>query len=719
MEEMMEQKESHCPPPLGQYPWFVISHGEGCEDQTFCTLPTSAPKHVRRCSIPELRGKEIISYCHGWVILSDHKTGMLCNLWNPVTSESIHLPPIELKQIEYIALSSPPGDPDAIVLLFRGENTPAILFCPILHGKSWTEMKYGDDDIYEDGIEDDLSTPVSCNGKVYAISHIRLVLIEIVAPNRLAIRPLQCEIPLNFSDHCISCQGTYHLVESCGELFCMCSASAGMPEEDVNIHIFKLDFSSMTWEEVKSAQNRVFFIGGGYQSSLSCPAVEPDTEGNYIHFMFPEFIKSLYSYNIEDKSILLSLLCPDVPTPCHNPVWLIPQRRLIDECQANRTTGKEEQGRKEEEIEVRERGNDEMIDVEKKGGLTDGHLMNLSYGILELIADRCIPIGYMKFRATSKCFRSAIPPVQWRTASARLQTHTLSPWLVLYDKNKRIMTFIDPQFGDRYFITISDLIGDAIICASNFGWLLMVRGDRSIFFFNPFTRNIIQLPDLPLGLFSSFSFSSMPTSLDCQVVAVRIPCLEKFDVHVTSPGRSDWVFFTVSKEVPYPYRNSPIFSNSKFHLLGSDGNLADFDFDFVEGYAWEVLDVPIKPCNSGEQKFLVDCGGDLVSVFLEKHGERVQVFRLNRSTPSWEKVESLGNYMIFISHSSSFAAVSKTTGMENKIYFPWLSGEDLIFYSLDTCKLHKFGSTEPLMNFYGATEQRLCGWIEPNWSSHS
>ncbi|KAK3033448.1 hypothetical protein RJ639_033052 [Escallonia herrerae] len=602
---MEEQQESHCPPPLGQHPWLVISRGEGCEDQTFYTLPTSASKHVRRCSIPELRGKEIVSYCHGWVILSDHKTGMLCNLWNPVTSESIHLPPIDLMQIEYIALSSPPGDPDAMVLLFRGDNTPAILFCPILNGKSWTEMKYGGDDI-----EDDLCTPVSCNGKVYAISHIRLVLIEIVAPNRLAIRPLQCEIPRHSSD-------------------------------------------------------------------------------KYL------------------------------PTPCHNPVWLIPQRRLIDECQANRTTGKEEQGRKEEEIEVRERGNDKMIDVEKKGALTDGHLMNLSNDILELIADRCIPIGYMKFRATSKFFRSAIPPVQWRTASARLQTHTLSPWLVLYDKNKRIMTFIDPKFGDRYFITISDLIGDAIICASKFGWLLMLRGDRSIFFFNPLTRNINQLPDLPLGLFSSFSFSSMPTSLDCQVIAVSIPCLEKFNVHITSPGRSDWVFFKVFKEVPYPYRNSPIFSDSKFHLLGSDGNLADFEFDFVEGYEWELSDVPIKPCNSGEQKFLVDCGGDLVSVFLEKHGERVQVFRLNRSTPCWEKVESLGNYMIFISHSSSFAAVAKTTGMENKIYFPWLSGGHLIFYSLDTCKLHRFGSTEPLTNFYGATEQRLCAWIEPNWSAHS
>ncbi|KAK3033449.1 hypothetical protein RJ639_033053 [Escallonia herrerae] len=199
----------------------------------------------------------------------------------------------------------------------------------------------------------------------------------------------------------------------------------------------------------------------------------------------------------------------------------------------------------------------------------------------------------------------------------------------------------------------------------------------------------------------SFGFSSLPTSSDCQVVGLTLPiCVRRFGVCVTRPGKSTWDHFEVD-ETPDPYRNSLIFCNNEFHMLGIDGNLADFYVGEEQGYSWEIvgvpkthgnstnqkflLGVPKTHGNSTTQKFLLECGGDLLSVFVEKFGSRVQVLRLNRAKPSWDEVDSLGEYMIFVSGSSSFSAVAKIAGMENKIYFPRIFGNNIHCLSFSGC----------------------------------
>jgi hypothetical protein len=81
---------------------------------------------------------------------------------------------------------------------------------------------------------------------------------------------------------------------------------------------------------------------------------------------------------------------------------------------------------------------------------------------------------------------------------------------------------------------------------------------------------------------------------------------------------------------------------------------------------------------------------------------------------TWIRVESLGNYMLYVSCSSSFSVKAKTPGMENKIYFPRFCGESMVFYSLETGKYHSIESKD-VVDFYSSREKMYCGWIEPRW----
>lgn len=119
----------------------------------------------------------------------------------------------------------------------------------------------------------------------------------------------------------------------------------------------------------------------------------------------------------------------------------------------------------------------------------------------------------------------------------RLEKNSLhSPWLLVLDKHREIITFTDPIFGENYFIkTPPGLIGDVKIHCSRYGWLLMEKYGGPLVFYNPFTSVIHELPlqvpcleaDPSTGVihvlpqvpcFESLCFSAPPTSPDCMVV---------------------------------------------------------------------------------------------------------------------------------------------------------------------------------------------------------
>ncbi|KAG5537414.1 hypothetical protein RHGRI_024743 [Rhododendron griersonianum] len=96
-----------------------------------------------------------------------------------------------------------------------------------------------------------------------------------------------------------------------------------------------------------------------------------------------------------------------------------------------------------------------------------------------------------------------------------------SQWLMLYRGLKKMeLNFFNPLYKDTYRMDIPELSGALLRCSKD-GWLLMSRGKHSVFFFNPFTKAKIDLPDLPHHYnFDAISFSCAPTSLECMVFGI-------------------------------------------------------------------------------------------------------------------------------------------------------------------------------------------------------
>ncbi|KAI3937199.1 hypothetical protein MKW92_053150, partial [Papaver armeniacum] len=112
-------------------------------------------------------------------------------------------------------------------------------------------------------------------------------------------------------------------MESFGEIFRICKSciSRGIFRSCVtSIVVSKLNFSSMAWEEVKSLDDYVFFLS--YNTQLSCLASDLGLSKGCVYFT-QRGEMSLYKYQVEDDSILLSLPCLDLPAPWYTPEWMM------------------------------------------------------------------------------------------------------------------------------------------------------------------------------------------------------------------------------------------------------------------------------------------------------------------------------------------------------------------------------------------------------------
>ncbi|XP_057970264.1 F-box protein At1g49360-like isoform X2 [Malania oleifera] len=286
----------------------------------------------------------------------------------------------------------------------------------------------------------------------------------------------------------------------------------------------------------------------------------------------------------------------------------------------------------------------------------------------------------------------------------------------MYLKNGDGICYLsDPIHGNTFKRkNLPEMLSGAEIYCSWDGWLLMSKDMESIFFFNPFTAEQGEYPRREMFCIVGIGFSTLPTSLDCTTIVI-------FDTHDTT-----CFSFIHSREMAWRYvyqvngRDftavcNPVFLDTAFYVLGSNGNLGVFNLNIGEGHC-DVLAKPERPCNSFSHGYLVECDGELLSVFVGHLGKWVEVFRLNRTDMVWVKIESLGNHMLFVSDSSCVWAVAKTPEMGNKIYFPRFYGEtqSIIFYSLETKRYHCFGYEISLENFYGTRKLNNCCWVEPN-----
>ncbi|XP_026393265.1 F-box/kelch-repeat protein At1g57790-like [Papaver somniferum] len=341
-------------------------------------------------------------------------------------------------------------------------------------------------------------------------------------------------------------------------------------------------------------------------------------------------------------------------------------------------------------------------------------------------------LDYIHLRAVSKRYR-AMMNLRRSSSIRTFKTTDLSPWLVFSDYDRSIYNFVNPLHNnEKYLISIPEMVKGSRICFSKGGWLLMVNG-LTLFFHNPFTRSGIKLPDFPNNRgapFSGISFSSLPTSADCVVFAIKKQLDASMSIFFIKRGEEHWRCdsFDATSYLPLNRKqmgfemdlNNPVFYNGVFYCLDINGNLGVSKQE-NDNVSWEVLAMVSGPnCGFIYKSYLVECEGKLLCVLLGHLGKWVRIFRLNDTQMVWVEVKDLGRHMLCVSNTSSISAVAPVSQMENKIYFPRLHEDGILFYSLDTGMYHCVGTTKHSAKDYRDTKVKLfCSWIEPNWSETS
>ena len=196
---------------------------------------------------------------------------------------------------------------------------------------------------------------------------------------------------------------------------------------------------------------------------------------------------------------------------------------------------------------------------------------------------------------------------------------------------------------------------------SNFGWLLMgtlLDYDPSIFFFNIFTNERLDLPDFPLYIhipISKFSFSSSPTSSDCFVLGVRI--MGK-SVHIVlmKLGEKDWTIVEMRVGIRKNFFMSecnPIFHNGQCFCLDIYGRLAIFDPIDPEG-TFRIYGKPFsRKLKIRRRAFMVESDGELLSATISEEGQ-ICIYKLHSFKRKWINMENLDHKILYLSYVGSW-----------------------------------------------------------------
>ncbi|KAF3969878.1 hypothetical protein CMV_006375 [Castanea mollissima] len=273
---------------------------------------------------------------------------------------------------------------------------------------------------------------------------------------------------------------------------------------------------------------------------------------------------------------------------------------------------------------------------------------DLPVDVLNIIAERLDFIEQLCFRLVCK---------NWRQAQV-VPLYKNLPWLMEHswtydDKNVYSVCSFHLPIVNQSHVThnklrreeLNDLHG-AVICASRFGWLLLQKSTLS-FFYNPYSKSIIKLPDLDIG------FNR---------------CDRKWSSTVKFIG-------------PKKAVEDVVYSNGSFYCVFSEGALGAF---CVADSDWSLLtDVNLIPGEMFTSRaHMVESNGQLWLV-CPSGSKCFKVFKFDWSEKTWDRMHALGCQALFLGCTSfSVSAEGETSGFAERIYYhrdPYSS-----YYSLET-----------------------------------
>ncbi|XP_047329684.1 F-box protein SKIP23-like [Impatiens glandulifera] len=343
--------------------------------------------------------------------------------------------------------------------------------------------------------------------------------------------------------------------------------------------------------------------------------------------------------------------------------------------------------------------------------------------MISAIADQLkLHIDYIRFRAVCK---------SWRLSTKTIPIHLPSqlPWLMLpqngaYQTRRR--GFFSISSNKLHFLNLPEASHRRRSCGSSHGWLVILDESPSIFLLNPLTRERINLP--PLSVFPNvvdFDFYRVGREYILQYAAggdtyarslkhMRDYFIKKVILSTNPSNDSDFIALAILNqsgdlafckkgdqswriiENAQSYCEDVIYrgGDGLFYAVDNFGKIAVCD---LHGDSPRVSFIELSRQRRGDMQYLVESSGELLLVTryldylfidnqfgMEFKTVEFKVHKLDISgPPKWDRVESLGNLMLFLGENSSMAfSASDFHGCKgNSIYFT----DDYSDLSFDGC----------------------------------
>lgn len=375
--------------------------------------------------------------------------------------------------------------------------------------------------------------------------------------------------------------------------------------------------------------------------------------------------------------------------------------------------------------------------------------------LLDTIVNKLINLrDYLRFRAVCSNWRSSTPatpknlPCQF-------------PWLMLPKNRSNRRGFFNLLDNKLHFLNLPEASNRRRRCGSSHGWLIIVDESPSIFIINPLTKVTFNLPPLcQLPNVVNFDFYSVgreftiqspdgevytrnlkeirdlfikkvvlshSPSRDPNFIAVMI-LNETGELAYCKNGENSWKFIDEARF----FAEDVIYFDGLFYAVHKLGSIAVCD---VSGDLPKVSFIETPRQIGGDIQYLVKTDDELLLVTrsLELDTDAAyhqldvvyktvefRVFRLVLEGPRWEKVDSLGEKMLFLGENSSLALLaSDYPGCEgNRIYFTddyceanydGVNGNhDLGYYNLEDGRIEA-------LSCYPRNSHSMLRWPPPIW----
>ncbi|KAL6657230.1 hypothetical protein ACP70R_005010 [Stipagrostis hirtigluma subsp. patula] len=688
---------------IGPKPLVIRFHGDDEHKPPTIMDPFAGGVREEILELETLQDKQCLACFQGeWLLMFDEDTSE-CFLLSLISLSKISLPPLltSVEPLSGCALSSSPTLPGCTVM-FSTFLENYLVYCR-LGDEEWWELPDETDDTY-DAIIGDI---VCSQGRMYVPTDMsKFITIDATVPSAYAP-------PINRKG--IPHPGTMRwrcqerLVESDGDVFLLQFYIHGFHESDlIDMDIHRLDTSLDVWNKVEDIGDRAIFV------AENCVVLSPATRAgirpgcvHYLHKYCRDGIR-LYTIRLDDRTIRFCQLPVSSDDTMY---WVIP------------SSFKKESGGP---LGIVLSEANETIKLTSGEGAEQAVApwSSLPVDMVEELVPRISVFDYLNVRKVCKRWSSISKPIQY---AKRYLPYPMM--LSICPSSAGVFKLFDPIVEKEYTLKNSSLMPcqdyfEMLLFAKH-GWALLIRGEKYICAANPFTGEILELPELPrLGnQFDGIAFSSAPKSPDCVVCCIhkdRNPDVAQslgIFVMVWRPGAEHWTRKKIGDHTHFrtAYSN-PVFYHGEFYCLGTRGSLGVFNPDNM---TWRVLDKP-EPFFAGDPMpghlycHLLEFKDDLFAIFRTHDDGPIDLYRLDKSRMVWIKVEKLDNEVVFVDNWNAIMMPTPRAGCCNRIYMPKLGGynEDgeavqSAFYDLKSRKYYP--------GYYGLVERMNSIWVEPNF----